>query len=67
MVEQTQKTFNIKDLQDKINSKESMYDFMTRKDWFLPSFKSPLCTLHFMQLVYEYKIYLPRQVSTLKD
>jgi hypothetical protein len=36
---------------------------MTRKDWFLPSFKSPLCTLHFMQLVYEYRLYLPKQVD----
>ena len=50
MVEQSSsKIYHEKDLQDKLNSKDSMYDMMTRLDFFLPNYKSPLCTIHFMQ------------------
>ena len=50
MVEQkVSRTFHEKDLQDKLNSKDSMYDFMARLDFYLPNFKSPLCTILFMQ------------------
>ena len=48
MVEQS-RIFHMKDLQDKLNSKDSMYDFMARLDHYLPNYKSPICTILFMQ------------------
>ena len=53
--------FRAADLQFKINTKESQYDFLLRLDLFMPSLDSPLCSTFFMTQCYERTIYVARQ------
>ena len=49
------------DLEVKINTKMSQYDFCSRLDYFLPAFESPICSSIFLSQVYEGTIYAPKQ------
>ena len=53
--------FRPADLQHKINTKESQYDFLVRLDKFLPSINSPLCSTYFLSQAYEETIYVATQ------
>ena len=41
------------DLQYRINTPATLYDFLLRLDYMLPKLDSPLCTTAFMTQVYE--------------
>ena len=54
---------NQDEIQFKLNTKESQWDFLARLDYFLPKLESPLCTSVFLCNLYEGTIYAPKQMQ----
>ena len=62
MVESNQQIqFTARDLQNHLSSKEAMYEFLLRMDYFLPDKNASICTMFFLTGAYEDLIYVPRQ------
>ena len=53
--------FQKEELEAKINTKQSQYDFLNRLDYFLPAIDSALCSTMYLNQVYENTIYAPKQ------
>ena len=52
-----QAEFRKDDLQHRVNTKASHYDFLVRLDYYLPKNDSPLCTTAYLVQCYDRSIY----------
>lgn len=58
MVE-VERDYTTEELEARLNSRDGLYDYLTRLDKFLPHINSPICTIIFMNEALNKTIYIP--------